>query len=132
MPNPIETLPHLHCCGLRPPCRLYHPQSSPSNVIPLPLSHTSITTQWCPNPCPCRLPVSLHFGGSSPTGPHYSVWLAPVGTLGAPRGRGSLPVAILACVPIVHLRCSIICQGHLGLASSAPFGPSAPLGDYEV
>ena len=44
-----------------------------------------------------------------------------------PRGYVSLPVAIPAFVPIMHPRCSINCQGHLGVASSTPFGPVRPM-----
>ena len=48
------------------------------------------------------------------------------------RGRASLLVDISSFSPIVHTRCLINCLSHLGVASFASFGPSAPLGDSEV
>ena len=108
LPSPLPALAHPH---------------QPSATVPS-LHHNF----GCPNPCPCRPPLSS-----------ASLWLGPVwspllglvracGPIRCSRGRGSFPASLLACVPIVHPRCSIFCPGHLGVAFSMPYGPSVPLG----
>ena len=124
-----RTLPHLHCCSLRPPCHLIRPPLPVLRIGRESPSHPSMTLVWNLIPVLVGSLCVRTFLGSASSCHSRWVWLEPEGTLGAPRGRGSLPVAILAFVPIVHPRCSINCQGYLGVASSVPFGPGAPLGD---
>ena len=134
LPTPIlaGTLPHLHCCCLRPPVAsttisLGTPTLAlrPCIEPPSQLSDPRLVLY----PCSCRFLESLELFRVGTILSLPWVWLEPEGTLGAPRGRGSLPVAIPTLGPIVHLRCSIYCLGHLGVASFAPFSPSVPLGD---